>query len=185
MNRRALGLIALSTLVLAAPRWASDNKQSPGRGRLSIYEVAPGRDLDFLKWLAAREEVAKEAGVPAAELYAHTDGDRWDYLVLWPVTTSEQDRKMDEVAAARGLKTGFPAALEFRELLSSHTDTYVNGPTTAAARLAAATSATACPRRRSRAAAPIPWSSACARCAPGASPGTSPSSKAGGCSTKR
>ena len=40
--------------------------------------------------------------------------------------------------AAKGLKTGFPAALEFRELLSSHTDTYVAGPTTAAALVAAA-----------------------------------------------
>ena len=138
MNRRALALIVLSTLVLAAPRWGSDNKQAAGRGRISIYEVAPGRDLDFLKWLAAREEVAKEAGVPAAELFAHTDGDRWDYVILWPITTPEQDRKMDEIAAGKGLKTGFPAALEFRALLSSHTDTFVNGPTTAAALVAAA-----------------------------------------------
>lgn len=138
MKRATALLIAASTLVLAAPRWAQDNKQSPGRARISIYEVAPGRDLDFLKWLAARAEVAKEAGVPAAELYAHTDGDRWDYLILWPITTPEQDRKMDELAAARGLKTGFPAALEFRAMLSSHTDTYVNGPTTAAALVAAA-----------------------------------------------
>jgi hypothetical protein len=136
MNR-AVALIAVSTLVLAAPRWTPD-KQSIGRARISIYEVAPGRHLDFLKWLAAREEVAKEAGVPAAELYAHTDGDRWDYLVIWPVTTPEQDRKLDEQAAGKGLKTGFPAALEFRELLSSHTDTFVNGPTTAAALVAAA-----------------------------------------------
>jgi len=137
MNRAALALIAVSTFVLAAPRWAQD-KQAAGRARISIYEVAPGRHLDFLKWLAAREEATKEAGVPAAELYAHTDGDRWDYLLIWPVTTAEQDRKVDEMAAAKGLKTGFPAALEFRSLLSSHTDTFVNGPTTAAALLIAA-----------------------------------------------
>jgi hypothetical protein len=137
MNRAALALIAVSTLVLAAPRWTQD-KQAVGRARISIYEVAPGRHVDFLKWLAAREESAREAGIPAAELYAHTDGDRWDYLVIWPVTTPEQERKADEVAAGKGRKTGFPAALEFRELLSSHTDTFVNGPTTAAALVAAA-----------------------------------------------
>jgi hypothetical protein len=139
MNRAAVALIAASTLVLAAPRWTQDkDKPGTGRARIAIYEVVPGRQLDFLKWLAAREEVAREAGVPAAELYAHTDGDRWDYVVVWPITTPEQDRKMDEVAAAKGLKTGFPAALEFRALLSSHTDTFVNGPTTAAALVAAA-----------------------------------------------
>ena len=135
MKRAALALIAVSTLVLAAPRWTQDKQAAGGRARISIYEVAPGRHLDFLKWLAAREEVAREAGVPATELYAHTDGDRWDYLLIWPMTTAEQDRKVDEMAAAKGLKTGFPAALEFRELLSSHTDTFVNGPTTAAALL--------------------------------------------------
>jgi hypothetical protein len=84
--------------------------------------------------------MAKAAGVPPTQLYAHLDGDRWDYLVIWPLTTLEQDRKMDEWASGRGFKTGFPAALEFRELLSSHTDTYVSGPTTAAALVAAAAS---------------------------------------------
>jgi hypothetical protein len=138
MKRAALALIAVSTLVLAAPRWTQEMQAAGGRARISIYEVAPGRHLDFLKWMAAREDVAREAGVPAAELYAHTDGDRWDYLLIWPVTTAEQDRKVDEMAAAKGLKTGFSSALEFRALLSSHTDTFVNGPTTAAALLIAA-----------------------------------------------
>lgn len=137
MRRTALAMVAASTLFLAAPRWTQEKSPS-ARARISIYEVVPGRQLDFLKWLAAREEVSRDAGVPAADLYAHTDGDRWDYLVVWPITTPEQDRKMDELAAGKGLKTGFPAALEFRALLSSHTDTFVNGPTTAAALVAAA-----------------------------------------------
>lgn len=139
MNRWATAaLAALSTLVLAAPRWTPD-KGETRRARISIYEVAPGRHLDFLKWMSAREEAARSAGVPATEVYAHTDGARWDYLVIWPMTTPEQDRKVDEQAISKGLKTGFPAALEFRDLLSSHTDTFVNGPTTAAALVAAAT----------------------------------------------
>ena len=139
MNRwAALALVTASTLVLAAPRWTQDGKSEPARARISIYRVAPGRHLDFLKWLAAREEATKAAGVPVPQVYAHTDGDDWDYALVWPVTTPEQDRKVDEAAAAKGMKTGFAAALEFRELLSSHSDTFVNGPTTAAALVAAA-----------------------------------------------
>jgi len=133
-----LALVAASALVVAAPRWAQD-KPEPGRARISIYHVAPGRHLDFLKWLAAREEVAKEAGVPAAQVYAHVDGDSWDYLMIWPVTTPEQDRKLDDVAARKGLKTGFAASLEFRQLLASHSDTFAAGPMTAAELVAAAT----------------------------------------------
>jgi len=138
MNRWAgLALAAACSLVTAAPRWTQD-KTEPARARISIYRVVPGRHLDLLKWLAAREEIAKEAGAPPAQIYAHTDGDSWDYLLVWPITTPEQDRRFDEAAARKGLKTGFAASLEFREMLASHTDTFVNGPMTAAELVAAA-----------------------------------------------
>jgi hypothetical protein len=138
MNRRAaLALVAVCALAVAAPRWTQD-KAEPGRARISIYRVAPGRHLDILKWLAAREEITKEAGVPATQLYAHNDGDSWDYLLIWPITTADQDRKLDELAARKGLKTGFAASIEFREMLASHTDTYASGPMTAAELVAAA-----------------------------------------------
>jgi hypothetical protein len=138
MNRRAaLALVAACSLAVAAPRW-TQNKAEPGRARISIYRVAPGRHLELLKWLAAREEITKDAGVPATQLYAHNDGDSWDYLLIWPITTAEQDRKLDELAARKGLKTGFAASIEFREMLASHTDTYASGPMTAAELVAAA-----------------------------------------------
>jgi hypothetical protein len=138
MNRSAgLALVAVCSLAVAAPRWTQD-KPDPGRARISIYRVAPGRHLDLLQWLAAREEIAKEAGVPAAQLYAHNDGDSWDYLLIWPITTAEQDRRLDELAARKGLKTGFAASIEFRQMLASHTDTYASGPMTAGELVAAA-----------------------------------------------
>jgi hypothetical protein len=138
MNRSAaMALVVLGALASAAPRWTQD-KPDPARARISIYRVAPGRHIELLKWLATREEVAKEAGVPATQVYAHNDGDSWDYLLIWPITTPEQDRKLDELAARKGLKTGFAASLEFRQMLSSHTDTFASGPMTAAELVAAA-----------------------------------------------
>ena len=141
MNR-AVGaaLVAACALLSAAPRWSAPSAGDAKRVKVSLYEVAPGRQLDFLKWMAAREDAAKAAGLPPTQVYAHLDGDRWDYLVLWPLLTPDQERKMDEQAATKGLKTGFPAALEFRELLGAHTDTIASGPTTAAALVALAKS---------------------------------------------
>ena len=43
-----------------------------------------------------------------------------------------QDKKADEIAAKRGLRTGFAASLEFRQFVASHSDTYAAGPMTAA-----------------------------------------------------
>jgi hypothetical protein len=134
-------LIAACALAGAAPRWVpkDKDKKEPGRARITIYHVAPGKHLDFLRWMAAQDEVAKEAGVASVQLYAHIDGDAWDYLGIAPVTTPEQDKKLDEIAAAKGLKTGLPGSLEFRQLLASHTDTFAAGPTSASDLVAQAT----------------------------------------------
>ena len=108
----ALALIAVCALTLfAAPRWSQDNKKDGGRVRITIYRIAPGKHLDFLKWLAVQDEVAKEAGVATVQLYAHLDGDSWDYLGIGPATSPEQDKKLDEIMARKGFKTGFPAAI--------------------------------------------------------------------------
>jgi hypothetical protein len=88
--------------------------------------------LDFLKWLAETEAIAKEAGVPASQLYAHTDGDSWDYLNVGPDLSKEQQAKVDEVTKKRGRKIGFAASLDFRTFIASHTDTFVIGPVSAA-----------------------------------------------------
>ena len=133
-------LSGLCALALAAPpRWTRENTaQEPGRVRLSIYRMAPGKQLDYLRWQAAQDEVAQAAGVAPPQIYAHVDGADWDYVAIFPLTTVEQDKKMDEIARSKGLKTGFPASLEFRQLVASHTDTLAAGPTTAAELVAAA-----------------------------------------------
>ena len=135
----SLFLLAACAFAVAAPRWTPQDKKDPGRARITIYHVAPGKHLDFLKWMAAQDEVAREAGVPTVQLYAHIDGDSWDYLGIAPVTTLEQDKKLDEIAAKRGLRTGVPGSIEFRQLLASHTDTFAAGPTSASELVAQAT----------------------------------------------
>ena len=132
LSSSLLVVVSLSAWAVAAPPRVTPQEGKPqGRARISLYHVAPGRHLDFLKWQAAQDEVAKEAGVPVPQVYAHLDGDSWDYLLLSPVTTPEQDKKLDEIAKGKGLKIGVPASLEFRALVASHTDTLVAGPLTA------------------------------------------------------
>jgi hypothetical protein len=107
--------------------------QEPGKVLVAIYRVAPGKHLDFLRWQAARDAAATEAGIAAAQWYAHTDGDSWDYVSISPATTEAQDDKLDAVLKGKKMTTGFKASLEFRSMIASHTDTYARGPTTAAA----------------------------------------------------
>jgi hypothetical protein len=102
------------------------------RALVGIYRIAPGKQLDFLKWMAARDAVDREVGVPATQWYAHLDGDSWDYLGIGP---DMDDATSDKVAAAarkHGLKTGMGSGLELRTMMASHTDTFAAGPYSAA-----------------------------------------------------
>jgi len=98
---------------------------------VSIYRIAPGKHMDFLKWMAAREAAAKEAGAPATQWYRHLDGDSWDYVGIAPDQDAAMDSKTDAMAKKHGLTTGMKAGLELRGLMASHTDTIAAGPSTA------------------------------------------------------
>jgi hypothetical protein len=134
MMQRWLPISMIAGCLFAAGGTASiaQEKKEPGRAMISIYRVAPGKHLEFLKWQAAREQVDKEAGVAPAQWYHHTDGDAWDFISIGSVTTPEQDKKTEEIAKKKGLSTGFAASLEFRQFVAFHTDTLTRGPVTAA-----------------------------------------------------
>jgi hypothetical protein len=106
--------------------------KEPPHAIVRIYRIAAGKQLEFLKWVAEGDAMDKEAGVPVGQIYAHTDGDSWDYLVLSPDLSKEQQAKVDEVNKKHGRKTGFASSLEFRTFIASHTDTHAIGPVSAA-----------------------------------------------------
>lgn len=122
----AAGAIAAGSIVYAqAPA-------SPPRAMISIYHAAPGHQQMLLQWLAQQDRIAASAGIPAGQLYAHTDGDSWDYLSIGPVTTPAQDDALDAAAAKMGLPAGPKVGIELRKHIMSHTDTQTIGPMTAA-----------------------------------------------------
>ena len=140
IHRKKTTVLILAVAVLCAALAFAQAKGpgEPGKVIVSIYRIAPGKHLDFLKWMAAREALDKEAGVAATQWYVHTNGDSWDFVAIAPQTTDAEDKKLDELAKGKGLKIGFAAALEFRQFVSSHTDTFARGPGSAAELVSAA-----------------------------------------------
>lgn len=129
----ALGAIASGTIV-----YAQAGSSEPPKARIAIYRAAPGQQVALLRWLDAQNRAAAAAGVPVGQLYAHTDGDSWDYLAIDPVTTDAQDKAVDAAAKKMGLATGPASSLEFRKYVAVHTDTFAIGPVTPAQYLALA-----------------------------------------------
>ncbi len=130
----ALVLLAAGlTLATAGPSLAQDEEPV---SIVSLYRVAPGQHVAFLEWMAGNEAAAAQAGVAASQWYAHMNGDHWDYLVIAPETTDEQDAAVDAALQAQGRPTGAAGGIEFRRYMAWHTDTFVAGPMTAAELLA-------------------------------------------------
>jgi membrane-bound lytic murein transglycosylase B len=120
-----------AAVAIACAFTAPATGQVAGRAIVQIYHVAPGQHVAFLKWLDQQDRVAAAAGIPRAQFYAHTDGDSWDYLVIGPVTTEAQDTAMDAVGKKMGVNM-MRGGIELRKYITSHTDTYVRGPMSAA-----------------------------------------------------
>lgn len=123
-------------LLAASPAPA---QQNPANSLVSIYRVAPGKHLEFLKWMAAREAADRDAGVPATQWYSHISGDSWDYIAIAPDLDDATSAKVDAAASKRGLTTGPRAGLEFRQMMGWHSDTLVAGPMSASAMVDSAT----------------------------------------------
>src|SRR6476619_463841 len=97
----AAGALASGTIV-----YAQAGSPEPPKARVALYRAAPGQQVALLKWLAAQDRAAQAAGVPIGQLYAHTDGDSWDYLAVDPVTTPAQDAAIEAAQKKMGLGTG-------------------------------------------------------------------------------
>jgi hypothetical protein len=125
---------AAATLCLwSTPAAAQDTPQHI----VSLYRAAPGQQVALLKWMARQDQASQAAGLPASQIYVHTSGDSWDYLVINPVTTDAQDDAVEAAAKRMGIVSGPRASIEFRTMIASHTDTTANGPQSAAQILAA------------------------------------------------
>jgi hypothetical protein len=117
---------------IAAGSIAYAQSADPPEAVISIYHAAPGHQEALLQWIAQQDRISAAAGVPAGQIYAHTNGDSWDYLMIAPMTTDAQDKAFDAAAAKMGLPTGPKVGIELRKHIVSHTDTNVVGPMTAA-----------------------------------------------------
>jgi hypothetical protein len=126
--RFTLAMTAAAALLIALPG-AAIGQEAP-EAIVSIYRIANGQQVGFLKWLARQDEMSAVAGIPKSQLYVHTDGDSWDYVVIAPQTTKAQDEALDAAARKMGVNPR-RGGLELRKYIAIHTDTMAMGPTTA------------------------------------------------------
>jgi hypothetical protein len=126
-------LTALCAFAVAAssPAWAQEESETPAT-QIEIYRIAPGQHEAFLKEIARYDQANRMAGVPARQLYVHSDGADWDFILIQPAKyPPDQQAALDKAWKQLGLPSGADFFLNFRRFIADHTDTVAIGPTTA------------------------------------------------------
>ncbi|HEY3383447.1 MAG TPA: YncE family protein [Vicinamibacterales bacterium] len=109
-----------------------------GSKLIEIYRLAPGQHEAFLRAIAQYDEANRRAGIPPRQLYVHSDGASWDFLLIQDAEYPEgKGPLVTKAFKDLGLPSGPRFFTEFRKFITEHTDTFASGPTTAAAYLAA------------------------------------------------
>jgi hypothetical protein len=136
--KRVFGCLSIVVCLLVVSGWTSAavaQEAKSSRALVATYQVAAGKHLEFLKWMARQEAVVKEAGGPATQWYMHQDGAGWDFVAITPqleaAKQAEVDKKIETLSKQKGIATGLKASFEFRQYMGTHTDTYALGPMTA------------------------------------------------------
>src|SRR4029077_10296368 len=127
----------MQILVAASVAAASPQPAQPAGAaelyRFVLIQAAPGRLLDLIDLYRKRLPVMAAGGDELPYIVRHSQGDRWDLLVIYPsgsfteYYSAERMRRRDEAARASGV-TGEAFARKFYELVAWHEDVYVEGP---------------------------------------------------------
>jgi hypothetical protein len=125
-HMKKLLIAALLAVVPASGALADPEKM------IEIYHIAPGKQVQFLKLIALYDQANLEAGLPARELYVHSDGASWDFLLIQdedvePAKAKVRNEALKNSARRPARNSGSRSA----KTIAEHTDTVATGPTTA------------------------------------------------------
>lgn len=125
----------LKCLLATALAFASIGSAFAGQNdtrMIEIYHIAPGKHVEFLKLIAQYDEANRKAGLPPRELYVHSDGGAWDFLLIQNETVDPAKQALVDAALKKlGAPTGAKFWVAIRQTIAEHTDTVATGPTTA------------------------------------------------------
>lgn len=127
-----------ATVALAQPQGAQAS-QAPELYRFVMVQAAPGRLLELIDLYRSRLPVIAAGGDELPIIVRHSQGDRWDLLVIYPsgsftaYYSAERSAKRAAAADASGVSNA-AFARKFYDLVAWHEDVYVEGPPVAALR---------------------------------------------------
>jgi hypothetical protein len=129
-------MLSVTLSLLLVSQASPQNAQcaaAPELYRFVLVQAAPGRLLELIDLYKGRLPVIASGGDEAPYIVRHSQGDRWDLVVIYPsgsftsYYSAERVRQRSAAADASGV-SNVEFARKFYELVSWHEDVYVEGP---------------------------------------------------------
>ena len=126
-------LLATFFIALTAPVWAAE----PGYlYQAKFVQAAPGKLLDLIELHKQRLPSYAASGDEAPFVIRHTQGDKWDLLMLYPLGSYSEFYQA--ARSAKRQQAAQPFAAKLKELIAWQEDLFVYGPPLAELKAAAA-----------------------------------------------
>jgi hypothetical protein len=127
----------VSVVALASAVTAHAQQVSPAPGeelyRFVMIQAAPGKSTDLVALYRQRAPVIAAGGDELPILVRHSQGDRWDLVVIYPsgsfsdYYSRERVARREAAANASGVSSA-AFAKQFYDMVNWHEDVYVEGP---------------------------------------------------------
>ncbi len=125
-GRRGVSLLIL-ILFAAVSRSASAGAESY-LYRATLVQAAPGKLLDLIDTYKAFFPTLAASGDEPPIWMRHSQGDRWDLLLLFPMESSAEFFRSERVARREKASSVAQALARLRDLIAWQEDVFVEGP---------------------------------------------------------
>jgi len=123
--KRHLFLLLCVALGWPAAGWAQTGNHLY---RTTLMQAAPGKLLELIGAQKKLNEAYRSAEEPAAWMMRHSQGDKWDLLLLTPAGSLPEYFAAERVAKRKAVETGTGWAAHRSELIAWQEDVFVLGP---------------------------------------------------------
>lgn len=126
-------LFAISIIFTSPAAFSAEEEPAMKESIIEVFRVVPGKHEEFIRFVAKLDAIYESIGIAPRQLYVHSTGAEWDFLVIQPSSmTPDKAAEYKKALEKNNIPSGFDFFIEFRKLYTEHSDTITDGPITAA-----------------------------------------------------
>lgn len=119
-------LLAVLVFLLAIPCFAAPSQYYY---KITLVQAAPGKLMELIDLYKTQAKALQEAGDEAPLWMRHSQGDRWDLLIIYPIGHYTDYYSPERAKKRRGAENSLISLVEsFRQAIAWQEDVFMKGP---------------------------------------------------------